>query len=261
MKKLLTILCIAVSMLVLSGCAREEVSTTDRDYANQLIGNCLDTWVESSRQDLEDFLEQCDSQMESFTEEQKHLVEGYQVYLNALDEGIGTYEDREDASFTVSGSTITADLRAHYSDRDVDFEFVFEKKGTYLYLESIAANPVYSMREKLLQAALYSLVGILLVFVVLSFISFAISLLKYVPILIDRLGKRRQEGNISEEASTKTEPLAAFASYADAGTSDAELAAVIMAAIAAASADCPGSDPGQLVVRSIRRVSSRWNRG
>ena len=104
------------------------------------------------------------------------------------------------------------------------------------------------------------------VFVVLIFISIVISLLKYIPVLGEKLKKKNQTGISHVEASGQTgaspsAPAKEAEAPEDQGTEDdSELIAVITAAIAAAQAES-GSEGGMdgFVVRSIRsRPSNKW---
>ena len=120
-------------------------------------------------------------------------------------------------------------------------------------------------------------IGMGVVFSVLIFISFIISLLKYLPLLFDaEIRKARADKKAAESAAKKqTEDLIISSSKpsiddaqtdkltSDAGSkdlmNDAELVAVITAAIYAASAGAvrgPAytASNDKLVVRSIRRV-------
>ena len=148
--------------------------------------------------------------------------------------------------------------------------------------EEVEVSAVYSKKELIGQAGKNTIIGMGVVFVVLIFISFIISLLKYLPMLFDsEIRKQRAEKKAAQEvAQKKTEdsiiaskteskteasaktaaPKAAPAAKADENlVNDAELVAVITAAIYAATgtgvrtpAYTASSD--KLVVRSIRRV-------
>ena len=100
------------------------------------------------------------------------------------------------------------------------------------------------------QALLNTLMGMGTVFAVLIFISFLISLFKYIPAIQNAFGKKKDE--------QKEETKAAVSETVEEvdETDDLELIAVISAAIAAAE----GTSTDGFVVRSIkRRKSNRWN--
>ncbi|MBR3042150.1 MAG: OadG family protein [Eubacterium sp.] len=139
-------------------------------------------------------------------------------------------------------------------------------------------SAVYSKKELITQAGKNTAIGMGVVFAVLIFISFIISLLKYLPLLFDaEIRRTRAEKKAAESAAKKqTEDLIISSSKtsvdddaqtdkltSDVGSkdlmNDSELVAVITAAIYAASAGAvrgPAytASNDKLVVRSIRRV-------
>jgi sodium pump decarboxylase gamma subunit len=111
------------------------------------------------------------------------------------------------------------------------------------------------MGETLVRALLNTLMGMGTVFIVLIFISFIISLLKYIPKLVDSVSGRSKE-KAEVPIQTSSAPAAPVAEEEEL-TDDLELVAVITAAVAASS----GSSTDGLVVRSIKRVNnSKWRR-
>lgn len=110
------------------------------------------------------------------------------------------------------------------------------------------AQEVTTMSEALLNTG----IGMGTVFLVLILISFIIYLLKFVPRLFE--GKKKEE---KPAAPAKTEPVkeAAVAQTAVAASDDAQLVAVIAAAIAASMTEETGVPvaPDGLVIRSIKK--------
>ena len=105
------------------------------------------------------------------------------------------------------------------------------------------------MSEILEKAGLNTLLGMGTVFVMLIFMSFIISLIKYVPALLNGTSKKKKE------EAPKAAPAPAVAAAVE-EMDDTELVAVIAAAIAAAE----GTTTDGFVVRSIkRRKSNKWN--
>ena len=98
---------------------------------------------------------------------------------------------------------------------------------------------------------LNTVLGMGTVFVVLIFISFIIYLLGYIPKLQEKLANKDKKVEEKKEAPVQAAPAPVAAAE-----DDAELVAVIAAAIAAAE----GTSTDGFVVRSIkRRKSNRWN--
>ena len=110
----------------------------------------------------------------------------------------------------------------------------------------------YCMSDILEKAGLNKLLGIGTVFVMLIFMSFIISLIKYVPALLNGTSKKKKE----EAPKAAPAPAVAAAVEEAEEMDDTELVAVIAAAIAAAE----GTTTDGFVVRSIkRRKSNKWN--
>ena len=119
-------------------------------------------------------------------------------------------------------------------------------------LESFTVNAHYGMSEILEKAGLNTLLGMGTVFVMLIFMSFIISLIKYVPALLNGTSKKKK----AEAPKAAPAPAVAAAVEEAEEMDDTELVAVIAAAIAAAE----GTTTDGFVVRSIkRRKSNKWN--
>ena len=93
------------------------------------------------------------------------------------------------------------------------------------------------------------------VFAVLIFISFLISLFKYIPKLEAALSKKDKKTELAENAVVNTVSQIEVKEEEEELSDDLELVAVITAAIAASA----GTSTDGFVVRSIRRSNnSRW---
>ena len=151
---------------------------------------------------------------------------------------------------TNEGALLT--VEGDFAERDGALEFAFDKKGN---IESLTIGAHYSTAEILKKAGLNTILGMGTVFVVLIFISFIISLFKFIPALEQKFKKSAKTEIVNEKptAALKTEMPEVFAEDV---TEDTELAAVIAAAIAASE----GTSADGFIVRSIkRRKSNKWN--
>ena len=118
-------------------------------------------------------------------------------------------------------------------------------------VETISFSPVYTTGEKMAKAGMNTLMGMGVVFVVLIFISWLISMFKYISVFEAKMKAKKSA------AAAAPAPAAAPAEEENL-TDDTELVSVITAAIAAYEGK-ETVDNG-LVVRSIKRVSNRnWN--
>ncbi|MDE6026316.1 MAG: OadG family protein [Lachnospiraceae bacterium] len=119
--------------------------------------------------------------------------------------------------------------------------------------EEMVVSAVYSNKELMASAGRNTLIGMGTVFVVLIFISFIISLFKFLPALFAPKPKLPEHKEEPKKASAPV-PVAAPAQGENL-VNDEELVAVITAAIYAASAGGANAvSKDKLVVRSIKRV-------
>ena len=95
-----------------------------------------------------------------------------------------------------------------------------------------------------------TIMGVSIVFFVLVSLSFLIYLFRFIPILEEKLTKKKTVEPVKQEVPVEA-PVEEEKELVD----DLELVAVITAAIAASE----GKDPGQYIVRSIRKVHrNQW---
>ena len=95
-----------------------------------------------------------------------------------------------------------------------------------------------------------TIMGVSIVFFVLVSLSFLIYLFRFIPILEEKLTKKKTVEPVKQEVPVEA-PVEEEKELVD----DLELVAVITAAIAASE----GKDPGQYIVRSIRKVhQNQW---
>lgn len=142
-----------------------------------------------------------------------------------------------------TGTLCSVTVAATYEKRQCTFELTFDEDYN---LTSGAVNPTYTTGEKGEKAVLNTVIGMGTVFVVLIFISFIISLLRYVNVIGDKLSKKDKA---PETASGVDNAIAQIVSNEENEADDLELVAVITAAIAASE----GTSSDGLVVRSIRK--------
>lgn len=119
------------------------------------------------------------------------------------------------------------------------------------------ANWWNSVKEPLADAGINTLIGISVVFIALLFISFVISLFKYISVF-EKKAAAKKAGNTAQETQAE-QPVLPVAEESE--TDDLELIAVITAAIQAYEEAQGNAVAGDLVVRSVRRVGKAgWQR-
>lgn len=162
-------------------------------------------------------------------------------------EDLGALKSIDSSEVEISSETGTlcvVSVDATYENRKCSFEFTIDED---MNLVSGAINPAYTTGEKMEKAALNTLIGMGTVFVVLIFISFIISLLKYV----NKIGQKSNKEVETKEAEAQGVDNA-IAQIVSSEMDDLELVAVITAAIAASE----GTTTDGLVVRSIKKVNN-----
>ncbi len=177
------------------------------------------------------------------------------VLINALEgweasrDECGEYISHEDYQYEADSTGVVVTAEADFSDRDAKLEFEFNED---LELESVTVSAHYTIPEILEKAGMNTLLGMGTVFVMLIFMCFVISMLKYVPAWFSRPEKSTPKNTPAAESAVS----AALEPVQEEELDDAELIAVIAAAIAAYEGE--GADG--FVVRSIkRRKSNKWN--
>lgn len=120
----------------------------------------------------------------------------------------------------------------------------------------LAANATTSNTSLLGKALLNTVIGMGIVFVVLIFISYIISLLKYIPKLIEKFSSNnstdRMETQVNSVINYETSEKETEVFEEVSVTDNAELVAVITAAIMASMENEVPMDG--LIVRSIRKI-------
>lgn len=252
MKKIVLGACLAISLLVFAGCAKETVAVTIDPMQKQTLESSSLSYMESlgslPAEEIQKSIDQAEHDRNAI------VYNGLTNYLNSMHR-LGAF---------VSADSAEAVQEADGSYR-VEITSTFEKRKLHLTLglsedrqafTEMTFEPEYSFGEKFGDAAGNLVVGMGTVIVVLIFIAWIISLLKYVNVF----EKRRKAGG--QAAAAPAAVPAQKAAAAPVNVSGAELEAVIAAAIAAYEADRDGESDGfvpgptlqnGLVVRSIRR--------
>lgn len=153
----------------------------------------------------------------------------------------GEYVEMGEFTITKSGKTLECKQELKFTDRPVILSYVYKYHN--MELEDIGVEAVQTLGEKMTNAALNTLMGMGIVFIVLILISLIIYCFKIFPYL--------EAKKKAESSAPAKEPVSAAAPAAPVATAqdDLELAAVIAAAIAAST----GTSTSDFVVRSIRR--------
>ncbi len=157
-------------------------------------------------------------------------------------EQAGEYVEMGEFTITKSGKTLECKQEITFTDRPVILSYVYKYHN--MELEDIGVEAVQTLGEKMTNAALNTLMGMGIVFVVLILISLIIYCFKIFPYL-----ENKKKANQAPAAPVAAPKPAAAPAAPVAAQNDLELTAVIAAAIAAST----GTSTSDFVVRSIRR--------
>lgn len=246
MRRALAVLCLTMAMLSLTACANstaaeETIDEQEKTYVAQMADSTLRTFDMMSQEELQATLKAAEKSKDT-------------VLSAAITSWLGV---KEDLGALVSVDAVEVELVEDGYGADIDATFEKRKLSAHIAIDedkthytAISFNPAYTTGERLSKAGLNTLMGMGTVFLVLIFISFLISLFKY----IHEWEEKSKKNNAPAPAAPAPAPVAAEEEEL---VDDLELVAVITAAIAASE----NTSADGLVVRSIKRApASKWKR-
>ncbi len=267
MKKFRALLFMMIAVVFsLTGCGTE--SALKYEYDQQVL-------IDDAKSILEDMLNLSDSGRK-YT-----IAQGSDPYASAVEglttanEEAGAFVSLKETRFTQNEDDISIVLVCEFEQTEVEVTFIYEANDIYEYRDvyqngdeilpyaptEITVQAVYPTSYYMKQAGMNTLLGMGTVFIVLIFISFLISLLKYIPMTIEKIEKKKI-AKANEEAGVKLTakeqsmqaPLPKE-EPAENLMDDKELVAVITAAVYAFEATGGNVvSKDTLIVRSISRA-------
>lgn len=235
MKKLWTLLCVVLCIFGMTACggsSEKEEDTILEQYAD------LQGTMESR---LTSVIEMSETEVQSQLSEEEA-----KAWLDVASE-LGEYVGTTDFSLSVDGDKITGILESDFTEHDLTMTVVID--GTTGYADSISYARDMSIGEILSKAAMNTVIGMGVVFVVLIFISMLISCFKFIP----DFSKKEEKPAAPAPVTTHVEETVEEEDLSD----DLELVAVITAAIVASE----GTSTDGFVVRSIKRApGAKWKK-
>lgn len=249
MKKRLLVLGMIACLFGLTACESQEADTlTSEDYTAIQVA---DYYIEQVNQIVEQG--QADDYVAQ-DEELKPIFDNWQSGMEELGDYVETigHEVKIDGDEVIVNTEIKGtELDPNGNPRTADVELIYNQKEAIII--SMAVNVDYTMGEKMIKAALNTLLGMGTVFIVLILISLIISCFSLIPKIQKMFGKKEKKSE-TEKAVDNTIAQIIEAEEAE----DTELVAVISAAITAYEAANGGSSDG-VVIRSIRKVNrNKW---
>lgn len=257
MKKKISLLgLVLILVFSLAGCGSSSETSYDQETLESYVDAIVSAFSSQTDEELDAFSDLSDFELDYLLMQSGLPIES-DDFLTMID----AWEAAEEECGTIlsigeytmetdnDGATLIADIEGELKTGEI--EFGFSEDG---YLESLTVNADYGIGEILRKAGLNTILGMGTVFVVLIFISFIISLFKYIPALEAKFSKKEKAAP-AEQTAPKPAPVV-IPVEEEAAADDGELVAVIAAAIAASE----GTSTDGFVVRSIkRRKSNKWS--
>ena len=229
MKKKISLLgLILILVLSFTGCGKSETTEYDQATLEQYAEFVVQNFEAMTTEQLDSFSNMRDLQLDTQLMNAGLPVDGEDFLTmisswEAAEEECGAYVEHGDWTMEVKNDGVSLTSEAKYENRDADIVFSFDEKGN---MESMDVSAHYSTGEILEKAGLNTK-------------------------LQEKLANKDKKVEEKKEAPVQAAPAPVAAAE-----DDAELVAVIAAAIAAAE----GTSTDGFVVRSIkRRKSNRWN--
>lgn len=252
-KRISLLLCVFVLTFSFIGCGSEKKTVEyDKEMLEQSAEIIIQSFSEMDDETFAQYEEGSELQVNmmllqsGLPIEKEEFVSMIHSWQAAIDE-CGEYKKHGKYEIEAGTKEVTFSTEATYEDRKATIEFKFDDK---LNMESMDVSAKYTTAEILEKAGMNTVLGMGTVFVVLIFLAFIISLLKYIPSIIGKFGKKEEQKETVEKKPVVVEQNETPA------MDDLELVAVITAAIAAET----GTSSDDFVVRSIkRRTSNNWN--
>ena len=275
-KRIWLALCMSVLLLALSGCAASS------DTQEELDPSAVITMQQGAQQYLALFSSLTDEQLEQYIAQSEanndYVMENAFKSWDNVKDDLGAYVSSGIVTVEETDGGYIARIQAAFEKRNMEFSLIVSDDLSEV--EGISFSPEYTVAEKMYKAAMNTLIGMGVVFLVLIFISWLISLFKYINRFEAKF--KESEAKKTAQAEKNAAPASAPAPVQTAASApapvqqavpapaavsaqpaayevqdvsdDMELISVIAAAIAAAEGKTAANG---LVVRSVKRVSRR----
>ena len=275
-KRIWLALCMSVLLLALSGCAASS------DTQEELDPSAVITMQQGAQQYLALFSSLTDEQLEQYIAQSEanndYVMENAFKSWDNVKDDLGAYVSSGIVTVEETDGGYIARIQAAFEKRNMEFSLIVIDDLSEV--EGISFSPEYTVAEKMSKAAMNTLIGMGVVFLVLIFISWLISLFKYINRFEAKF--KESEAKKTAQAEKNAAPASAPAPVQTAASApapvqqavpapaavsaqpaayevqdvsdDMELISVIAAAIAAAEGKTAANG---LVVRSVKRVSRR----
>lgn len=238
--------CVALMVLGLAACSSE-----------QNINDSYDTLTQEQVQAYKSSAQNLIEQIAAFSDEQieQYLSYSDEFTVSALEswksvkDSLGAYQSIGKQAVVEDDDTVTVTSQVAYEKADATVDLVLNPtQGT---LTSMSFNVEQTLAVKMQEAALNTVMGLGIVFIILFFLCFVISLFKNVSKLEAKFLNKDEQ----QKAASVPEKAQSALPEGEELVDDKELVAVITAAIAASE----NTSTDSFVVRSIRK-SRNWKK-
>ncbi len=263
-KKILAYICILACIFGLTACGKGEDRTVyEQDRADgageaavtviNLFTDYLCKGVPFSVDDMEtnEEIEYLCEQYFGIMVDGHAVATAVQSFDSAM-KNMGSITGTGETEVKIDGKQIIVEVQVTGEKQNAVAEVIFSN-DIFMRLESAALNPVTTMGQMMVKAALNTVIGMGTVFIVLILISFVISCFRFISKAQDAAAKRKEAKAASGNGNANADDQAVYAGSIDGTaeeTDDSELVAVIAAAIAASEG---AASTDGFVVRSIIR--------
>lgn len=259
-KKLMIFICMFACIFSMTACSAADTSKEDALLAKydsaqveMITQSLFDSFVKTSGEDMQSLIEGDNSEVADDVDMALAIKTAMSAWLNVSGD-LGDYVSTDSFLMTTDGENIFGTLETTFSERKVAFEVTYTKDMSKY--TAIKVTPEYTTGEKLGKAALNTVMGMGIVFIVLILIAFLISLFKYISKAEAYFADRKLAKDNSRPFEAKDTKDAPVVCEPEEEVDDLELIAVITAAVAASM----NTSVDNLVVRSIKRKkTNRWS--
>lgn len=240
-------ICMVLAVSMLSACSSDKAAT---DSYETLTEENVTAYKNSAKSLIEQIVAFSDEQIEEFLKQKDAFTTSALESWKSSKDSLGGYKSITSQVVVESDDIVTVTSEVDFEKAGCTVDLVLEPAMNSLTSMNFSVNETFATQME--KAGLNTLMGLGIVFLMLLFLSFVISLFRFVPKLEAKLtGAGKKEAIPVQKSASAALPEVAEEELAD----DQELVAVIAAAIAASE----NTSTDSFVVRSIRK-SNKWKR-
>ena len=198
-------LCMAVCLFALAGCsaAADTAETIDPQ---------IEMAMQSGSQQYLDLFNQMDDAaieqaLATSVKNKDTVMENALKSWDSIKDDLGAFVSSETAVVTKSDDGYVARMNTVYEKRAMEFTLIADEDLNKV--ETISFSPVYTTGEKMAKAGMNTLMGMGVVFAVLIFISWLISMFKYINVFEAKMKAKKAAAAPAPKAAPATAPKAA----------------------------------------------------